>query len=85
MNFVLEVLLGIAIMNVVCKETQEGRLGWSVSLFYYKREQELKQPNISPRRVTKTHSYRERPYLYTARTRAQGSVSYTDQLLNEPD
>ena len=86
LNFFLELLLGIPVVDVIApKETQEGRLGWSVSLVYCQRELELKQPNIGPRMVTKTQSYRERPYLYTARTRAQGYVPCADQSLNEPD
>ena len=67
------------------KETKEGRLGWSVYVVYYERELVLKQPSMGSRRVTKVQSYRERSYLYTARTRAQGSVPYADQFLNELD
>ena len=84
LDFFLELLLMIAVLNVIApKETQEGRLGWSVSLIYYQRELVFKQPNMVPRRVTKTESYRERPYLYRARTRAQGPIPYADQSLNE--
>ena len=83
LNFLLKLLLGIVVVDVaVPKETHKRRLDWSVSLVYYERELVLQQPNMSPRRVKKTQSYRKRPYLYTARTRAQRSVLLEDQSLN---
>ena len=82
-NFCLKLLMGIAVIDVVApKETQEGTLGWSVSLVYSGRELVLKPPNMGPRRVTKTHSYRESPILYTTKIRAHRFVPYADQFLN---